>query len=423
MSTAQNGVRITQLPNGIRVVTDRMASVESVSLGAWLNVGTRHEVATENGVAHLLEHMVFKGTRRRNALQIAEEIEAVGGHMNAYTAREQTAYYVKVLKEDVPLGVDIISDILTNSVFDETELSRERSVILQEIGQAADTPDDIVFDYFQETAYPDQAMGRPVLGRSEIVRDMSRDGVMSFISGNYAGDILVFSAAGNVDHDSVVAEVERGFGALVAKTGAKTEAASYKGGECRVEKDLEQLHLLLGFEGMGFHDPDFYAQQVLSMLFGGGMSSRLFQEVREKRGLVYSVYSFSAAYNDGGMFSIYAGTGEKEAAELVPVVCDELMDVAENVTEQEVERARTQLRSGLLMSRESTSNRCEQLAQHMLVYGRPMPVDELVAKVNAVDTAAIRRTAQRLLGSNPTLAALGPTAALEPYEQIRARLS
>jgi len=423
MSNAANGVRITELSNGIRVVTDRMESVESVSLGAWLNVGTRHEVAAENGVAHLLEHMVFKGTKRRSAPQIAEEIEAVGGHMNAYTAREQTAYYVKVLKQDVALGVDLLSDILTESTFDETELSRERHVILQEIGQAADTPDDIIFDYFQETAYPEQAMGRPVLGRSEIVRDMSRDGVLSFINGNYAGDILVFAAAGNVVHDQVVEEVARGFGSLAAKSGARTEAALYKGGECRVEKDLEQLHLLLGFEGMGFHDEDFYAQQVLSMLFGGGMSSRLFQEVREKRGLVYSIYSFSAAYNDGGMFSIYAGTGEKDVAELVPVVCDVLKDVAENVSEQEVERARTQLRSGLLMSRESTSNRCEQLAQHMLVYGRPVSVGELVAKVDAVDTAAIRRTAKRLLASTPTVAALGPTAQLESYDSIRARLS
>ena len=423
MSGDMDGIKITELANGTRVVTDKMASVESVSLGAWLNVGTRHEIAAENGVAHLLEHMVFKGTRRRSALQIAEEIEAVGGHMNAYTAREQTAYYAKVMKEDVSLGVDIISDILVNSTFDEQELNRERSVIIQEIGQATDTPDDIVFDYFQEAAYPEQAMGRPVLGRSEIVQEMSRDGIMAFIKANYAGDSLVFSAAGAVDHDAVVAEVERGFGALGAQTAAKTEQAEYKGGEIRVEKDLEQLHLLLGFEGTDFHDPDFYAQQVLSMLFGGGMSSRLFQEVREKRGLVYSVYSFSVAYKDGGMFSVYAGTGEKESASLVPVVCDELLDVASNVTEEEVARARTQLRSGLLMSRESTSNRCEQLAQHMLVYGRPVPVPELVARVDAVDTAAIRRVAGRLLKSKPTLAALGPTGSLDSYDKICARLN
>lgn len=422
MSSLEDGVRITELSNGVRVVTDRMASVESVSLGAWWNVGTRHEVAAENGVAHLLEHMVFKGTRRRNALQIAEEIEAVGGHMNAYTAREQTAYYLKMLKEDVSLGIDMLADILTQSVFDETELGRERSVILQEIGQAADTPDDIVFDYFQEAAYPDQAMGRPVLGRSEIVRDMSRDGIMAFINDNYAGDSLVFSAAGNIEHDRMVAEVERGFGQLKRVSAAKTETARYQGGEIRVEKDLEQLHFLLGFEGMGFHDADFYPQQVLSMLLGGGMSSRLFQEVREKRGLVYSIYSFSAAYHDGGMLSIYAGTGEKEAAELVPVICDELMDVAETVTEEEVARARTQLRSGLLMSRESTSNRCEQLAQHMLVYGRPVPVEEIVEKVEAVDTDAIRRTAKRLTATVPTVAALGPTSGVESYDTIRGRL-
>jgi predicted Zn-dependent peptidase len=417
-----SGARITTLDNGIRVASDLMPSVESVSLGAWFGVGTRHEKASENGVAHLLEHMAFKGTKRRSATAIAEEIEAVGGHLNAYTSREQTAYYAKVLKEDVALAVDVLADILQHSVFDEEELGRERSVVLQEIGQAADTPDDIIFDLFQETAFPDQPVGWPVLGRADIVSAMPRRAIADFVGENYGGESMVFAASGKIEHEALVEAVRGTFGDLPSRSAAVSEPAVYAGGDCREERDLEQVHLILGFRGVAFDDPDFYTQQVFSMLFGGGMSSRLFQEVREKRGLVYSVYSFASSYRDDGLFGIYAGTGEKEVGELVPIVCDQLGAVAHDVTEEEVQRARTQLKSGLLMSREGTSNRCEQLAQHLLVYGHPLRVDELVSRIEAVDEAAVRRFVSRLTAGAPTVAAVGPLSSLESHDRITARL-
>ena len=360
-------VKVTNLDNGIRVVSDTMNSVESVSLGAWFGIGTRNESADVNGVAHLLEHMAFKGTNGRSAAAIAEEVEIVGGHLNAYTSREQTAYYAKLLKDDMSLGVDILSDILQNFIFAALELDRERNVVLQEIGQCADTPDDIIFDYFQSTAYPEQGLGRPVLGTGEIISKMSRDTVIKFINDNYGGEQMVFSAAGNICHDNLVDLVNNKFSSVSKKQIPELEPANYVGGDWRQHKKLEQVHLIIGFPGVTFYDPDFYAQQVLSMLLGGGMSSRLFQEVREKRGLVYSIYAFTSAYRDSGILGIYAGTGEKQIKELVPVVCDELLGIIESDLELEIERSKVQLRSGLLMSRETTSNRCEQMAQHILV--------------------------------------------------------
>jgi len=305
-------VRVTTLENGMRVLTDQMDSVETVSLGVWVDVGTRHEPASVNGVAHLLEHMAFKGTDRRSALDIAAEIEAVGGHLNAYTSREHTAYYAKVLKENVALAVDILADILQSSVFDPKELERERTVILQEIGQAFDTPDDIIFDLFQERAFPDQAMGRPVLGRAEIIRRIDRDTVAGYMRRHYAAPGMLLAAAGNIDHEALVALARRQFTKLAAERVARSDPARYVGGELREERELEQVHVVLGFPGFRFADEDYYAASVVSAALGGGMSSRLFQEIREKRGLVYAIYSFTHAYSDGGVFGVYAGTGEEE---------------------------------------------------------------------------------------------------------------
>jgi predicted Zn-dependent peptidase len=374
-------VRLSTLPGGFRIVTDRMDAVETVSLGVWVDVGTRHEPAAINGVAHLLEHMAFKGTERRSALAIAEEIEAVGGHLNAYTSREHTAYYAKVLKEDAPLAVDILADILQHSVFDPAELDRERTVILQEIGQAIDTPDDIIFDLFQERAFPDQAMGRPVLGRPEIIQSMSRDTVAAYLHDNYAAPRMVLAAAGNVDHDSLVAHAERAFSKLPRVSAARTEPARYVGGELREQRDLEQIHVVLGFSGFAYTDPDHYAASVLSAALGGGMSSRLFQEIREKRGLVYTIYSFAHGYRDSGVFGVYAGTGPEEVVELIPAMCEEIRRVGDGLGAAELRRARAQLKAGILMSLESTSARCEQLAQHLLVYDELLDVADIVARI------------------------------------------
>ena len=416
-------VRVTTLPNGLRVATDTMDQVESVSVGAWIGVGARNEPARVNGVAHMLEHMAFKGTERRSAQAIAEEIEAVGGYLNAYTGREQTAYYGKVLAADVPLAVDILADILQHSVFDPQELERERQVILQEIGQAEDTPDDIIFDHFQAAAFPGQALGRPVLGSAAIVGALKRDEIKGYMQSHYGIGTMLISAAGKIDHDALVDLVGRHFVELGPSKRAKPEPAAYAGGERRDERDLEQAHVVLGFPSVGYHDPDHHAVQVFSTLFGGGSASRLFQEVREKRGLAYSIYSFGSAFLDGGVFGIYAGTSPRQVTELVPVLADELAKVGDTLTESELRRAKTQLKAGMLMSRESTGNRAETLANQTLIFGRPIVPAETVAKIDAVDAAAIRRVASRLRAGRPTVAAVGPLQALESYERLALRFA
>ena len=415
-------VRVTRLANGLTVATDAMPGIETAALGVWVGVGTRNEPREINGVAHLLEHMAFKGTRRRSARDISVEIESVGGHLNAYTSRENTAYYARVLGDDVPLALDILADILQHSTFDATELDRERAVVLQEIGQAEDTPDDVVFDYFQATAYPDQALGRPVLGTADIVGAMTGETIRGYMRRHYTGQQLVLAGAGKVDHDQLVALAETAFTELPTAGLPPAEEALYVGGDFRDARDLEQVHLVLGLPGIGYKDPDYYASSVYSTLLGGGMSSRLFQEIREKRGLVYSIYSFASAYVDGGVFGVYAGTGEAEVAELVPLVCAEMAKSGDGIDVEEVRRARAQLRAGILMARESPSSRCEQLAQQLLVYGRPLAMDEVIARVEAVDVAQVSRVAQRVLAGPLTLTALGPIDRLEPYAAIAARL-
>jgi predicted Zn-dependent peptidase len=417
-----DSIRLTRLDNGLTVVTDRMETVETASLGVWVNAGTRHETPDINGVSHLLEHMAFKGTERRTARAIAEEIEAVGGHLNAYTSREHTAYYAKILKEDVGLALDIIADILQHSTIDAEELAREQAVVVQEISQSIDTPDDIIFDHFQETAYPGQAVGRPVLGTAELVRGMSSKTLSGYMRNNYGADRMILAAAGNLDHDKVVALAETHFNALPPDCVAVEDAARYQGGEYRETRDLEQVHLVLGFDGISYDDPDFYAASVLSTLLGGGMSSRLFQEVREKRGLVYSIYSFTSSYTDGGLFAIYAGTGENEVEEVIPVVCDEVMKVTQSVGADEVQRARAQLKASILMAMESTSARCEQLARHLQAYGRLVPVEEMVAKVEAIDAQMVAAVARRLFTGTPTFAAIGPLDKVESYDLVKRRL-
>ena len=416
-------VEVTRLENGLTIATDRIDGVETAALGTWVGVGTRHEAPEVNGVAHLLEHMAFKGTERRSAQDIAEEIEAVGGHLNAYTSRENTAYYARVLADDVPLAVDIIADILQHPSFDETELAREREVVLQEIGQAYDTPDDIVFDHFQETAYPGQALGRPVLGRAEVVRGLGRDTLVDYLGRHYRGPNLVIAAAGRVDHERFVDLAGEAFGGLPAEAETPEQEANYAGGEYREERALEQVHLVFGLPAVAIRDPAYYTLSVLSTLFGGGMSSRLFQEVREKRGLVYSIYSFTAAFTDGGVFGIYAGTGAAQVGELVPLVGGELRRLGEDAEETEVARAKAQLKASILMGRESTGARCEQLAQQLLIYGRTLPVEEIVAKIEAIDVAAVRELAARLAAGTPTLASLGPLNGARPFEDLARSLA
>ncbi len=416
-------IQENRLANGLTVVTDRMETVETVSMGVWVDVGTRDEHPDVNGVSHLLEHMAFKGTERRDAYAVAAEIEAVGGHLNAYTSREHTAYYAKVLKDNLPLAVDLIGDILQHSIMDSEELAREQAVILQEIHQAHDTPDDIVFDHFQETAFPDQAMGRPVLGRPEVVKGMNAESIRAYMNRHYSAEQMVVAAAGNLDHDVFTRLVEETFTSLPAFVANAREPGRYCGGDYREERDLEQVHVVFGAEGIAFDDQGFYVASVLSTILGGGMSSRLFQEIREKRGLAYTIYSFLSCYSDCGIFGVYAGTGAEEAHGLLSLVLDEIEKAQDHVTDEELDRARAQLKASILMALESTSARCEQLARQMMVFGRPIPTDEVVQRIDAANRASVTDVAQRVFAGRPSIAAIGPVSALCSYDTLSTRLS
>ncbi|MDP3371806.1 MAG: pitrilysin family protein [Candidatus Paracaedibacteraceae bacterium] len=415
-------IQTTTLPSGLRIVTNTNNSVQTISCGAWFNVGTRHETKDINGIAHMLEHMAFKGTKRRTAVQIAEEIESVGGYLNAYTAREVTAYYARILKDDLPLAVDLLSDILQHSTFDKDEFVREQGVVLQEIGQTNDTPDDVVFDYFQETCYPDQPMGWPTLGTEDVIKALTPKQVSTYMSDHYSLSNMVFSAAGNVSHDAVVALCQRHFDTMPKDRPLIVKPSVYKGGEFRQEKELEQAHIILGFEGVPFSHPDYYAMMVYSTILGGGMSSRLFQEIREKRGLVYTVQSSTSSYRDSGIFQVYAGTGENEVAELIPVMCEELCKMSINVTDEEIKRAKTQIKAGLLMGMESTSNRCERQANQILIYGAPVSPESICAKIDAVAKTDLLNVAATIITKKPTLTALGPIKNLPGLDAISSLL-
>ncbi len=412
-------LKITTLPNGLRIVTDRVSSVESVAVGVWIGAGARDEVNEHNGAAHMVEHMLFKGTKRRNAQDIAEVIENVGGHINAYTSREVTSYHIHLLKNDLPLALDVLADIVQHSTMPEDEIEREREVILQEIGMCYDTPDDIIFDNYYEAAYPSQAFGAPILGTNEIIGGMSRETLMGFVQNNYTPERMVICASGNLDHDVFIKDVEAKFNALPQSKSLNKPLANYQGGEHRQSRDLEQSHIVLGFNGLSRRDSNYYDAQILASLMGGGMSSRLFQEVREKRGLVYSIYSFHSAQSDSGQFIIYAGTGPDKLPELIPVICNEINKIGSDVTQKELERSKAQLRSNTLMSRESMISRADQNAKAILNHGKIRNIDEIIDLINAVDIASLEKIAQQIFSSTPTLAALGPLSELEKFDAIK----
>lgn len=416
-------IEVTTLPNGLRIVTDIVPSVESVAIGVWVDVGTRFENLAHNGAAHMVEHMLFKGTKTRNALEIVQVIENVGGHMNAYTSREMTSYHVHLLKDDLPLALDVLADIVQNSTMPEEEIERERGVILQEIGMCTDTPDDVIFDHYFETAYPNQALGAPILGRTNIIESMQRDTLMNYVAQFYSAGRLVICASGNFDKDELLAGIEKNFNNLPIDQTHEKIAGIYEGGEHRENRDLEQSHIVLGFQGISQNDDAYYSAQVLASALGGGMSSRLFQEVREKRGLVYSIYSFHSAYSDDGQFAIYAGTGPDKLPELIPVVCDEILGVGQSLTENELERAKAQLRSSTLIAREYMMNRADQHAKSMILRGKLQPVEKIIQSINAVTLDDIGSVSQQIFASKPTLAALGPLDHLESYDTLQSRLA
>lgn len=399
--------RLTTLPSGLRIVSEANPQLRTAALGAFVAAGSRHETRDEHGLSHLLEHMAFKGTNRRSALEIAAAIEDAGGDLNAETGIEQTAYFARVLGDDVDMALDVIADILTDSRFDAEELDREKSVILQEIGSVDDTPDDLVFDLFTAAAWPGQPIGRPILGTRESVGGFDRGAVDAYLRRHYRAGQAVVAAAGAVDHDSLVARAE----ALLARLGADQSEpaapAAYRGGEILVKKRLEQTHLVVGFEGRAILAKDHDAAHVFAAAAGGGMSSRLFQEVREKRGLAYSIYAFHWGFSDCGLFGFYAGSAPKDVGEVGRAALDCLAEAADRLDASEVERAKAQLKVATLTALESPAARAQQLARQTFVYGAPLALDDMLARIEAIGVEDVRQAGAAMLKSPPTVAAIG----------------
>jgi predicted Zn-dependent peptidase len=417
-------IRQSRLPSGLTVISHPMDHLESTALGVWVGAGSRSEMEDEHGLSHVLEHMAFKGTKTRSAIDIAEQIEAVGGEVNAATSVETTSYYARVLRDDVPLAVDILSDILLNSVFDPVELEREQHVIVQEIGAAQDTPDDRVYDLFAEAAYPGQPIGRTILGTPETVERTAPSMLGDYLARNYRGPAMVLAAAGAVDHDALTALAAERLGDLSPTIGPRPSAAKYRGGDAREARDhLQETQVMIGFEGRPYTADSYYTAQMLASVMGGGMSSRLFQEVREKRGLCYSVYAFHWGFADTGMFGVHAATGPDDVGELVPVMLGELERAAHDISERELDRARAQLRAGLLMTLESPAARAGQLARQILLFGRHIPSAELISRVNAIGVDDVRNLAEAIFTQSlPTVAAVGGLDGMMSHDEITERL-
>ncbi|MEQ1651813.1 MAG: pitrilysin family protein [Hyphomicrobium sp.] len=399
---------VTTLANGIRIASHAMDHLETVSLGVWVASGARHERPEQHGLSHLLEHMAFKGTATRTAQRIAEEIEDIGGDLNAATGLDMTAYYARVLKGDDGIALNILADILLNSSFSVSELDKEREVIQQEIAAAQDSPDDLVFDLVQQAAFPGQAIGRPILGTDASVGALQAADLRTFLKDRYTPEALVISAAGAIDHDKLVRHVEALFGGLTRSESEGEHPAEYKGGVGASAKPFEQSHVVIGLPGPTYLEDDFYAAQVFSGLFGGGMSSRLFQEIRENRGLCYAIYSSVWGLRDAGMLAVHAATGPEKIEQLATIVAAELADVAnKGPSAAELQRSAAQLKAGLLMALESSSVRAEQMARHLLSHGALIPTRELVGRVDAVTRNDVRDVAERLAQAAPSVAVVG----------------
>lgn len=415
-------VKLTTLGSGVRVVTETMEHVATAACGIWVGAGARHEHAEEHGLAHLLEHMAFKGTTKRSAREIVETIEAGGGEINAETNSEYTAYFARTLGENVSTALNVLGDILTEPTFDSEELEREKGVILQEIGSYEDTPDEIVFDMLMEAAFSGSSIGRRILGTPETVTAQNKRSLENFLARNYRAPSFVVSGAGSVSHDAIVSDTEKLLQSVGAEHATATEPANYIGGDVRKIQKLEQAHVVLGFEGVPYTDETHYALYVFSNLLGGGMSSRLFQEIREKRGLCYDIHSFFSPFSDTGLFAVYGGTGESELNEFMPGLIDVIHAAAETASEEEVARARAQMKMSILTSLESPGRRAEQLARHVLSYDRVLSRTELSNLIDAITVEDVRAAGRKMLSTTPSLAAIGPIKALMSYDSLRARL-
>ncbi|MCW2914989.1 MAG: processing peptidase [Actinomycetia bacterium] len=408
-------VQRTVLPGGLRIVTETMPTVRSVAFGIWVGVGSRDEAIEDAGATHYLEHLLFKGTRRRSALEISAAMDAVGGDLNAFTAKEYTCYYARVLDEDLPLAVDIVSDMVTSSLIETEDVDAERGVVLEEIAMRDDDPTDLVHDEFAIALYGDAPLGRPILGTIESINAASRDGIARYYRERYLPPNLVVAVAGNIDHDEVVRLVTAAFSDSLSGDGLPS--APRIGGTPTpslqsvrvVDKDTEQAHLVLGTPGLSRTDDQRFSLGVLNAALGGGMSSRLFQEIREKRGLAYSVYSYTSQYADTGTFGVYAGCQPAKAEEVLAICRDEIAKAAANgITAEELARGKGQLRGSMVLGLEDTGSRMSRIGKSELVYHELLSVDQILANIEAVTLDDISKVAASVLDQPMTLTAIGP---------------
>ncbi|MCX6414373.1 MAG: pitrilysin family protein [Actinobacteria bacterium] len=416
-------VRRTVLPGGLRVITEQVPGVRSVSFGVWVGVGSRDETAAQMGSAHYLEHLLFKGTNTRSALEISASIEAVGGDLNAFTTKEYTCFYARVLDTDLPLAVAVVSDVVTDALILAADVEAERGVILEEIAMHDDDPSDIVHDEFAAALLGDTPLGRPILGTVETIEAIPRAAINRFYRSRYRPESMVVAAAGNLDHATVVAQVREAF-AHVLDPSAEVAAPRRKGrprahgASIRVvERATEQAHLVLGVPGFTRSDDRRYALAVLTTAFGGGMSSRLFQEIREKRGLAYSVYAYSQGFSDDGMFGLYVGCLPGKVHKVLEVCREQMELLAESgLSEEEIARGKGQVRGGTVLGQEDTGARMTRIAKSELHDDPLLSIDRLLRKVDAVTSAEIKTIAATLLDAEPTLAIIGPFADASNFE-------
>lgn len=420
-------VRRTVLPSGLRIVTEEVPSVRSAAIGIWVNVGSRDETPAVAGASHFLEHLLFKGTAKRNALEISATIEAVGGEMNAFTSKEYTCFYARVIDTDLPLAIDVISDLITSSIVSALDVDAERKVVLEEIAMRDDDPSDLVHDLYAETYYGDTQLGRPILGTIKSITDMTRGSVFNYYKKKYLPQDLVVAVAGNIKHKRVVAMVEealsrdnfldvKGAPQIRPNTSVKTKPMQTVG---LLTRKTEQAHMFYGMEGVARSDERRFTMGVLASALGGGMSSRLFQEIREKRGLAYSVYAYAQQFAGSGQIGFYAGCNPTKAIEVVEIIREVLADVAENgMSHDEIERAKGAVRGSLVLSQEDSASRMSRIGKNEIVYGQVMGFDDILKAISRVNSTDVREIASEYLTKSPTLALVGPFKSEVKFEKV-----
>ena len=423
-------VRRTVLPSGLRIVTEEVSSVRSAAVGIWVNIGSRDEAPATAGASHFLEHLLFKGTPRRNALEISSAIESVGGEMNAFTSKEYTCFYARVIDTDLPMAVDVISDLITSSIVTAEDVDAERKVVLEEIAMRDDDPSDLVHDLYAETYYGDTALGRPILGTIDSINNMSRNTVFNYYKKRYLPQDLVVAVAGNIKHKRVVAMVEEAlsrdnFLDVQGTPQIRPNTPIKRGKQGRVGiiyRKSEQAHMFYGMEGVARNDDRRFTMGVLSSALGGGMSSRLFQEIREKRGLAYSVYSYAQQFAGSGQIGFYAGCNPSKATEVISIIQEVLADVASNgMSHEEIERAKGAVRGSLVLSQEDSASRMSRIGKSEIVYGDIMGFDEILKAVARVTPEDVRVIASEYLTKTPTLGVVGPYKSESLFEKVLAK--